>query len=118
MSTQLLVDPTVDTSDDGDVGAEGVANAVASDAAPTAELKEERGKSLGVKSIGTFLSFIFLINQIYGPGVLAIPQVYHQSGLLPTMLMVTFFLLISSLASTCIAQAIASIPGNRHFQKR
>lgn len=85
---------------------------------PEGEIKEERGKSLGVKSIGTFLSFIFLINQIYGPGVLAIPLVYEQSGLIPTMFMVTFFLVVSSLAATCLSQAIATIPGNRQYQQR
>jgi len=31
---------------------------------PPEEVKEEEGKSLGVKSIGTFLSFIFVINQV------------------------------------------------------
>jgi hypothetical protein len=86
--------------------------------APEESIKEERGKSLGVKSIGTFLSFIFVINQIYGPGVLAIPLVYAQSGLVLTFFMVTFFLLVSSLAATCLAQAIASIPDNRQYQQR
>lgn len=86
--------------------------------APEESIKEERGKSLGVKSIGTWLSFIFVINQIYGPGVLAIPLVYQQSGLVLTGLMVTFFLIISSLAATCLAQAIASIPDNRQYQQR
>lgn len=74
--------------------------------------------SLGTKSIGGFLSFVFIINQIYGPGVLAIPIVFDQSGLIPTIFMVTWFLLISSLASTCLAQAIACIPDNREFHQR
>lgn len=35
-------------------------------------------KSLGSKDISTFLSIIYIINQIYGPGVLAIPIVFQQ----------------------------------------
>lgn len=31
---------------------------------PAPEIKEEKGHSLGVKSIGTFLSFVFIINQV------------------------------------------------------
>jgi hypothetical protein len=50
--------------------------------------------------------------------VLAIPLVYTQSGWLPTLISVTFFLLVSSLASTCVAQAVASIPDNREYEQR
>ncbi len=86
--------------------------------APIEEIKEERGKSLGVKSVGTWLSFFFIINQIYGPGVLAIPLVNVQSGIVPVLLSVTFFLVVSCLAATCLAQAMASIPDNRQYQQR
>lgn len=37
-------------------------------------VKEEKGQSLGVKSIDTFLSFVFVINQIYGPGKKAVER--------------------------------------------
>lgn len=50
--------------------------------------------------------------------MLAIPLVFLQSGLIPTIFMVTFFLVVSSLAATCVAQAIASIPDNRQYQQR
>ena len=35
-------------------------------------------KSLGTKDINLTLSIIYVINQIYGPGVLAIPIVFQQ----------------------------------------
>ena len=36
------------------------------------------GQSLGDKDIGPWLSVIFIVNQIYGPGLLAIPIVLQQ----------------------------------------
>jgi hypothetical protein len=35
-------------------------------------------QSLGTKDINSWLSVIYIINQIYGPGVLAIPIVFQQ----------------------------------------
>jgi len=32
----------------------------------------------GSKTIGTFSSYVFIINQIFGPGVLALPIVFQQ----------------------------------------
>lgn len=32
----------------------------------------------GAKTIGTLSSFVFIINQIFGPGVLALPIVFQQ----------------------------------------
>lgn len=51
-------------------------------------------------------------------GVLAIPLVYQQSGLIPTLAMLTFFLIISSLSATCLAQSIAMIPDNSQYEQR
>lgn len=34
--------------------------------------------NVGTKTLGNFYSFVFIINQIYGPGVLAIPIVFQQ----------------------------------------
>ncbi len=43
-----------------------------------AEIVAEKGKAIGTKSLNTFYSILFIINQIYGPGVLAIPIVFQQ----------------------------------------
>lgn len=82
------------------------------------DVKQEKGVSLGEKDLGSLLSFIFIINQIYGPGVLAIPIVFQQSGWLLTMITVFLFMIISCLSSTCLCQAIAAIPNNSRFQQR
>ena len=83
-----------------------------------AEIKVERGHSLGVKQLGTWLSIMFIVNQIYGPGVLAIPIVYHQAGIFTTNLMLFYFFIMSSFASTMLCAAISMIPDNKYFEKR
>ena len=74
--------------------------------------------ALPAKSLNFTYSFIFIINQIYGPGVLAIPIVFQQSGLILTILFLTLFCIISSLASTLLCQSIALIPGNARYDRR
>jgi hypothetical protein len=54
---------------------------------------------------------VFIVNQIYGPGVLAIPIVYQQAGVFPTLLALLFFFVVSSFASTMLCDAMAMIPG-------
>ncbi|KAM9956907.1 hypothetical protein ACTFIR_003642 [Dictyostelium discoideum] len=80
-------------------------------------LKKERGHSLGEKTIGQWASFIFIVNQIYGPGVLSIPKVFQQSGWILTTFSLTFFLIMSCLASTLLCESLSMIPGNRFFDK-
>ena len=101
--------------------------------------------SLPSKSLSLGYSFIFIINQvrsrqplphqssypshsprarcvrcgqIYGPGVLAIPIVFQQSGVVLTVLTMAAFMVISGLSSSLLAQAIALIPGNCHYERR
>jgi hypothetical protein len=47
----------------------------------TVDLNSEKGHTVGTKSLNSFYSIVFIINQIYGPGVLAIPIVF-QEGML------------------------------------
>eukprot|EP01116_Phalansterium_solitarium_P002004 TRINITY_DN11864_c0_g1_i1.p1 TRINITY_DN11864_c0_g1~~TRINITY_DN11864_c0_g1_i1.p1 ORF type:complete len:512 (+),score=139.81 TRINITY_DN11864_c0_g1_i1:206-1741(+) len=81
-------------------------------------VNEERGKSLGEKEIGSWLSIIFIVNQIYGPGVLSIPIVFQQAGWVVVVLALTFFLVVSALASTLVCDAITMIPGNKNYERR
>eukprot|EP01133_Synstelium_polycarpum_P010702 gene10702-12447_t len=80
-------------------------------------VKKERGHSLGEKAITQIGSFIFIVNQIYGPGVLSIPVVFQQAGWVMTLVSLTFFLFISAMASTLLCESLALIPGNRTFEK-
>ena len=74
--------------------------------------------SLPSKSLSFFFSFVFIINQIWGPGVLAIPIVFQQSGVVLTLATMVVFMVVSALSSTLLSQAIALIPGNCHYERR
>jgi amino acid permease len=74
--------------------------------------------ALGSKQLGTMLSIMFIVNQIYGPGVLAIPLVYQQAGVVSTLIMLAFFFVASCFSSTMLVAAMTAIPGNSKFEKR
>jgi len=73
-------------------------------------------RNIGNKTLGSFYSFVFIINQIYGPGVLAIPIVFQQGGWFLTTVVLTVFLLTSAFSSTLLCEALSLIPGNKHFE--
>jgi amino acid permease len=81
-------------------------------------IMKEKGHSLGTKRIGIMASFMFVINQIFGPGALAIPIVYQQAGVIPTIAIMTVFMCVSSFASTMLVDAMARVPGNHAFDER
>jgi amino acid permease len=73
---------------------------------------------LGGKNIGVFGSFVYVINQIFGPGMVALPMIFQQSGwVVPTVTLV-FFLFISAWSATALIEAIRLMPGNSKFGKR
>lgn len=77
----------------------------------------EKG-AVGAKNIGTYGSFVYIINQIFGPGVLAIPIVFQQAGWVATLAILFVFCIISSFSATLLCEAVRMIPGNEEFQKR
>ena len=72
----------------------------------------------GGKTIGMFASVALLINNITGPGVPSLPNMFAEAGwLVPTIV----FLLIwamSSLSTTMYCEAMRQVPGNEHFSGR
>jgi hypothetical protein len=44
----------------------------------TYNVVQQKDRTVGKKTLGNFFSFLFIVNQIYGPGVLAIPIVFQQ----------------------------------------
>lgn len=53
-----------------------------------------------------------------GPGIVALPLLYHEAGwVIPSVLM-CIVAAISSLASTALCEAMRLVPGNRNFDKR
>ncbi|KAL6044765.1 hypothetical protein QOT17_023147 [Balamuthia mandrillaris] len=83
-----------------------------------AQVAQQNSSSLGTKTIGVLSSYVFIINQIYGPGVLAIPIVFQQAGLLVSLATMALFTVLSSLASCMLCEGIARLPGNDRFQLR
>eukprot|EP01112_Ceratiomyxa_fruticulosa_P016454 TRINITY_DN497_c0_g1_i1.p1 TRINITY_DN497_c0_g1~~TRINITY_DN497_c0_g1_i1.p1 ORF type:complete len:500 (+),score=75.63 TRINITY_DN497_c0_g1_i1:263-1762(+) len=83
----------------------------------TINVNKERGQAFGNKSLNFFYSLIFIINQIYGPGVLAIPIVFQQGGFVITTIVLGAFTIISSFSATLLCEALSMIPGNRTFDK-
>src|SRR3989338_9470617 len=81
-------------------------------------LASEEGKALGQKDIGLYSSFVYVINQIFGPGSLALPIVFQQAGLLLTLPTMAAFMVLSGFASTMTCDAMARIPGNGRFSRR
>lgn len=65
----------------------------------------KKSPDLGKKDLGYFLSFIFLVNQIYGPGVLAIPIVFKQAGIGPTVFMLVEYPVLSVASLSCFDRA-------------
>lgn len=80
-------------------------------------LAEEKGHSVGTKSLNTFYSIVFIINQIYGPGVLAIPAVFQQAGFFLTTIVLAIFALVSCFSASLLCEALSLIPGNKRFDK-
>jgi len=72
----------------------------------------------GKKTIGMFAGVVLLINNITGPGVPGLPNMFSESGwLLPTIIfMVVWFM--SSVSTTMYAEAMRRVPGNEHFVSR
>jgi amino acid permease len=73
---------------------------------------------LGGKTIGVFGSFCLMVNNVSGPGMLALPIVFQQAGWLFSSLMLIFMCIMSSLAGTFLCDTIARVPGNSDFGKR
>jgi hypothetical protein len=73
---------------------------------------------LGGKTIGAFGSFCLMVNNVSGPGMLALPIVFQQAGWLFPTVMLVFMCITSSLAGTFLCDTIARVPGNSDFGKR
>ena len=74
--------------------------------------------NFGAKDIAYFSGIALLINNITGPGVPQLPNMFVEAGwLLPTIILVTVWGM-TTLSASMYAEAMANIPGNDQFQKR
>jgi len=63
-------------------------------------------------------SFVLLVNNLTGPGMVVLPFLFvHAGWAVPTLILVLVAAL-SSLSGLCLAEAISSIPGNADFSLR
>jgi amino acid permease len=60
----------------------------------------------GEEGISLWGSVVLTINNLAGPGMLALPVVYQQAGWLPATTMLVLFWLLSALAATCLCESI------------
>eukprot|EP00730_Choanoeca_flexa_P018280 TRINITY_DN8881_c0_g1_i4.p1 TRINITY_DN8881_c0_g1~~TRINITY_DN8881_c0_g1_i4.p1 ORF type:complete len:575 (+),score=100.50 TRINITY_DN8881_c0_g1_i4:157-1881(+) len=72
----------------------------------------------GGKTIGYFAGVALLINNITGPGVPSLANMFAESGwLVPSIVFIAVWLM-SSISTTMYCEAMRKIPGNSHFVGR
>jgi hypothetical protein len=69
------------------------------------------------KAIGALGSLAIIANNTTGPGMMALPQQFQLAGIIPSALCIIFVCVGASLATTLMADTIASIPGNAEFSR-
>lgn len=76
------------------------------------------GDSLGKKTIGTLGSWVLLINNITGPGLVILPVAFQVSGWIPCLLLLGIMGAMSIVCCSFITESMTKIPGNENFQGR
>ena len=80
------------------------------------EEKEDATKGFGGKNISYFAGIALLINNITGPGVPQLPNMFAEAGwLVPTILILVIWIM-TSLSTVMYCEAMRKIPGNEHFR--
>ncbi|CRH00660.1 amino acid transporter, putative [Plasmodium relictum] len=79
-------------------------------------LKEK--KYFGSKTIGKGSSYIYLINQIFGSGIVSIPYVFKSCGWLPCLIMNILICVLTAFNTLLFLRTMTMIPNNIHFNKR
>ncbi|PFH32448.1 hypothetical protein BESB_017660 [Besnoitia besnoiti] len=83
------------------------------------EHRKRRAKSFyGNRTIGEFGSFVYLVNQIFGASLVAIPYVFKASGYVPCLLSNAFTCVVAAFAALMLMRAMTMIKGNYAFQQR
>eukprot|EP00038_Savillea_parva_P026770 m.56106 g.56106 ORF g.56106 m.56106 type:complete len:587 (-) comp7652_c0_seq2:173-1933(-) len=72
----------------------------------------------GGKTIGMFAGVALLINNITGPGVPGIPNIFAESGWFTPTLCFILIWCMSTVSASMYAEAMRRIPGNEHFRGR
>mmetsp|Transcript_6762 Transcript_6762/g.10341 ORF Transcript_6762/g.10341 Transcript_6762/m.10341 type:complete len:529 (+) Transcript_6762:379-1965(+) len=81
-------------------------------------LDSAEGGGYGHKTIGTLGSFVLLVNNITGPGLVVLPLAYQKSGWIVSTFGVIFLGVISAISCDMLIESMARIQGNENFQGR
>lgn len=63
------------------------------------------------QTIGGLGSFALVTNNVIGPGIMSLPALFRDAGVLPTSAALCFVCCCASLCGTFLSQTIAAIPG-------
>ena len=74
--------------------------------------------SFGAKKIGLFASVALLMNNITGPGVPQLPNLFTEAGWLTPVLCVVGVWVMTTLSSAMYCEAMRHMPNNEEFQGR
>ena len=91
---------------------------LASNAASEEMFVQSHGLQNAEKTIGVFGSFCLIANNISGPGMMGLPHVVSQAGLIPSIVVIAWVCLTASLCGSLLADSISSIPGNLDFTQQ
>ena len=72
----------------------------------------------GLKTITLTQGIYLLINNAVGPGLVFLPIIYQQTGLLTCSLIIIFLTFISCIISMTIVESMQKIPDNEDFSLR
>lgn len=78
---------------------------------------EDNGLSKPKKTINAFGSFALVSNNISGPAMMGLPHLFHVAGILPVVSSILLVFLGASLTGSLLSDSIASIPGNKDFNR-
>jgi len=78
--------------------------------------EQNSGTLQKIKNVGTGAGLALLINNLTGPGLSMVCELYQQSGWFWPTVFFVFACGLSTFASLVLIEAMQNIPGNRHFQ--
>ncbi|SCN58946.1 amino acid transporter, putative [Plasmodium chabaudi chabaudi] len=81
-------------------------------------IRLKQSKYFGDKTIGKKYSYIYLINQIFGSGIVSIPYIFKHSGWLPCLVINIIICLLTIFNTLLLLRSMTMIPNNIHFNKR
>ena len=79
---------------------------------------ERHIRNMSEKALGVFDSFALLTNNMTGPGMMGLPLLFHEAGIVPTIICIVLIGCSSALSGTMLAETISLIPGNSAFDRK